>query len=350
MLVTAIAALSALAALAGPPRVRADDPSAQVRVDSARREVVVTAGPFHVAAMPPDMKHEDMEAMDDHSTPVIRFEWPVAGWLRGFKIEVEDGEGRPVDRRVIHHLIGINFDRRQLLYPAAERIFGIGRETEDMSVPKTIGVPMRPGLRLGMYMAWQNETGVDLHDVQIRIRLAYSPPNLNPRPLSTLPLYMDVNLTVGGGNTFDVPPGKSEKAWEFTMPLDGRLIGYSGHLHDYGTAVRLEDVATGKVLGSVKATLAADGKILKISRSLPGVGGDGIRLRAGHRYRVIGSYDNPTGATIPRGAMAHLTGIFAPERLDQWPAVDLSDAQMQDDLASLNELGRAGHKHGHPPN
>jgi hypothetical protein len=27
---------------------------------------------------------------------------------------------------------------------------------------------------------------------------------------------MDVNLTVGGSNTFDVPPGVSEKAHEFT--------------------------------------------------------------------------------------------------------------------------------------
>ncbi len=341
MLVTGVVALLALTG---------DDPRAQVRVDSARREVIVTAGPFHVAAMPPDMKHEDMEAMDDHSTPLIRFEWPVAGWLRGFRIDVEDGAGRPVDRRVIHHLIGINFDRRQLLYPAAERIFGIGRETEDMSVPKSIGVPMQPGFKMGMYMAWQNETGVDLHDVQIRIRFEYSPPNLNPRPVSTLPLYMDVNLTVGGSNTFDIPAGKSEKAWEFTMPLDGRLIGYGGHLHDYGVGVRLEDVKSGNVLGQVKATLADDGKITKISRSLPGVRGDGIRLRAGRRYRVVGMYDNPTGAIIPRGAMAHITGIFAPDDLSQWPVVDLTNEQMQDDLASLNEMGKGGgHKHGGEP-
>lgn len=341
MLLASVAALIALTA---------DDPVARVRVDSAHREVIVTAGPFHVAAMPAGMKHEDMENMDDHSTPLIRFDWPVAGWLRGFKIEVAGTDGRPIDRRVIHHLIGVNLDRRQLLYPAAERIFGIGRETEDFFVPKTIGVPMRPGFRLGMYMVWQNETGVDLPDVEIRVRLAYSPSNLNPQPVSTLPLYMDVNLTVGGTNTFDVPAGKSEKAWEFTMPLDGRLLGYTGHLHDYGVAVRLEEVATGKVLGMVKATLEADGKISKISRELPGVGGDGVRLRAGRTYRVVGTYNNPTGATIPKGAMAHISGIFAPADLSKWPPVDLTDEQMQDDLAALNEMGKGGHKHeSHQP-
>jgi hypothetical protein len=338
------------ASLALVAAVTSDDPRATVRVDSAKREIIVTAGPFHVAAMPPGMKHEDMEMMEDHNTPLIRFEWPVAGWLRGFRIEVVDAEGRPVDRRVIHHLIGVNFDRRQLLYPAVERIFGIGRETEDLYVPRTIGVPMKAGNRLGMYMAWQNETGQDLHDIQIKVHFSFSPPNLNPRPLDALPLYMDVNLTVGKSNSFDVPAGKSEKGWEFTMPVDGRLLGYSGHLHDYGTGVRLEDVVTGKVLATVKATLAPDGKITKISRALPGVGGDGIRLRAGRKYRVIGMYDNPTGTTIAQGAMAHITGIFAPDDFSQWPVVDLSDEQMQDDLASLNELGKGGHKHGTDPN
>lgn len=321
-----------------------DDPKATVKVDSAKREVIITAGPFDVPAMDPGMKHADMEMMAGHDTPLIRFEWPVDGWLRGYSVSVEDATGKPVDRRVIHHLIGVNFDRRQLLYPAIERIFGIGRETEDMMVPASIGVPMKNGLRLGMYMAWENETGHDLNGIRIKVKLNYSPKNLNPRPVDALPLYMDVNLTVGGDNEFDVPPGRSEKGWEFTMPVDGRLLGYSGHLHDYGVGVRLEDVATGKVLGQVHATLAADGKITKITRSLPGVGGDGIRLKAGRKYRVVGSYLNPTGGVLVKGAMAHITGIFAPDDFCKWPTIDLGNESTQDDLASLNELG--GHNHG----
>jgi hypothetical protein len=128
------------------------------------------------------------------------------------------------------------------------------------------------------------------------------------------------------------------------MPIDGRLLGYSGHLHDYGVSVRLEDVATSKVIGTVKAIGSPDGKIKSISRSLPGVGGDGVRLRAGRKYRVVGTYNNTTGEPIA-GAMAHITGIFAPDDMTKWPKVDLSDEVMQDDLAWLTELGTAGHKH-----
>ena len=320
-------------------------PTAQVRLDQARREVVVTAGPFTVRSMPQGMKHEEMDMMADHNTPVIRFEWPVEGWLRGFSIEIVDASGRPIDRRLVHHLIAINFDRRQLLYPSYERIFGIGQETEDAFIPKSIGIPMKPATKLGMYMAWANETGKDLEGVQVRLKLAYSPPNLNPRPLAAFPIYMDVNLTVGKGNTFDIPPGRSEKSWEFTPPLSGRLLGVGGHMHDYGVAVRLEDAETGKTLSQITTTRTPDGKVTRIGRRLFGVTGPGLLLKAGRRYRVVGVYDNPTGQTLVKGAMAHMVGLYAPSDISKWPVLDLTDESLQDDLAYLSEMGNKGHKH-----
>ena len=82
--------------------------------------------------------------------------------------------------------------------------------------------------------------------------MLWTPKNQNPRPVNSLPIYMDVNLTVGGSNTFDVPPGKSSKSFEFTLPVGGRLLGVGGHMHDYGVGVRLEDAETGKVITSVE--------------------------------------------------------------------------------------------------
>ena len=155
----------------------------------------------------------------------------------------------------MHHLIMVNFSRRQLLYSAAERLMGAGTETdEEISVPKTIGVPMTPGMKLGMYVAWHNDTGKDLEGVFLKLTMLWTPKNQNPRPVNSLPIYMDVNLTVGGSNTFDVPPGKSSKAYEFTLPVGGRLLGVGGHMHDYGVGVRLEDAETGKVITRVVAT------------------------------------------------------------------------------------------------
>lgn len=344
MLAVLVALGSALSS--GPSPVAFHDPEAKVRIDNARKEVVVTVGPFHVAAMPPGMHHEDMAEMNDHNTPVIRFAWPVTGWLRGFSMEVTGADGKTIDPKVIHHLIGVNFDRRQLVYPAFERIFGIGQETGSALVPKSIGVPLKNGTKMGMYMAWQNETGKDLDDVTITLRLPFSPSNLNPKPVDALPIYMDVNLTVGGMDHYDSPAGHSEKTYEFTVPTSGRLLAFGGHLHDYGSMVRLEEVATGKTIAKVTAVRTAQGKVTGVSRSLPGVTGEGIKLKSGTRYRVVGVYDNPTGAPI-KSVMAHMVGLFAPDDLSRWPAIDMTDKGTIADLADLNRLGKAagGHEH-----
>jgi hypothetical protein len=221
---------------------------------------------------------------------------------------------------------------------------GAGTETdEEISVPKTIGVPMTPGMNLGMYVAWHNDTGNDLDGVFLKLTMLWTPKNQNPRPVNSLPIYMDVNLTVGGSNTFDVPPGKSSKAYEFSLPVGGRLLGVGGHMHDYGVGVRLEDAETGKVITRVVAERDTSGKLIKMSRKLYGVSGDGLKLKANHKYRVVGDYDNPTGENRVKGAMAHMVGLFVPDDMNKWPKIDPRDPIYQRDLASLQVRGEDVH-------
>jgi hypothetical protein len=327
------ASLGAGSDAASPPAVR-------VSIDSARHELTINSGPFDLSNMPPMDNHAMMDLGMSHDTPIQNFVWPVDGWLRGYRVDLTDAQGNPVPRHVLHHLIMVNFSRRQLLYPAAERLMGAGTETdEEVTVPKTIGVPMKPGMKLGMYVAWHNDTGRDLDGVHLNITMLWTPKNQNPPPVNAMPIYMDVNLTVGGANTFDVPPGRSIKAYEFTLPVSGRLLGVGGHMHDYGSWVQLEDAATGKVLTQVVAERGPDGKLVKMSRKLFGVTGKGLKLKANHRYRVVGEYDNPTGETRVKGAMAHMVGLFAPDDMKRWPAIDPRDPTYRRDLASLQVRG-----------
>ncbi|MEP7228238.1 MAG: hypothetical protein ABI785_12800 [Gemmatimonadales bacterium] len=326
-------------------------PAVSVTVDSSRHELTITSGPFDLPNMPPMEDHAMMDLGMSHDTRLQRFQWPVNGWFRGFRVELADRHGRAVPAHVMHHMIMVNFSRRQLLYSAAERLLGTGTETGEVSVPKTIGVPMKPGMKLGMYIAWHNDTGQDLEGVQMKLIMLWTPKNQNPPPVNALPIYMDVNLTVGGTNTFDVPAGKSSKAYEFTLPVGGRLLGVGGHVHDYGSGVRLEDAETGKVLTQVKAERDAQGKLVKVSRKLFGVSGEGLRLKPRHRYRVVGEYDNPTGKLRVKGAMASMVGLFVPDDMNRWPAVDPRDPTYQRDLASLEVRGAAsasmeGHHQG----
>lgn len=337
------------AALVAGPGPLVPEPTVTVTVDSSRKELVITAGPFDLPNMPPMEDHGMMDLGMSHDTPIQRFEWPIEGWFRGFEMSLTDADGNPVPRDVIHHMIMVNFSRRQLVYPASERLMGAGTETEDISVPKTIGVPMEPGMELGMYVAWHNDSGKDLHGVQLKIVMMWTPRNQVPQPVNSLPIYMDVNLTVGGSNTFDIPPGRSEKAFEFTLPVSGRLLGVGGHLHDYGVRVRLEDAESGKVITSVEATRDSAGRVMKVSRRLFGVSGAGLKLKANHRYRVVGEYDNPTGETLIKGAMAHMAGLFSPDDMSKWPKIDPSNPEYQRDLAALQVRGEDGTGHGEQP-
>ena len=314
-------------------------PTVTVSIDSSRHELTVTSGPFDLPNMPPMDDHTMMDLGMSHDTRLQRFDWPVDGWFRGFRVQLIDGRGQPVPPHVMHHMVMVNFSRRQLLYSAAERLMGTGTETEQVSVPKTIGVPMKPGMNLGMYIAWHNDTGKDLDGVQLKLTMLWTPKNQNPPPVNALPIYMDVNLTVGGTNTFDVPPGQSTKAYEFTLATGGRLLGVGGHMHDYGSRVRLEDAATGKVLTQVVAKRAPDGKLIKVSRKLFGVSGKGLRLKSNRRYRVVAEYDNPTGELKVKGAMASMVGLFVPDDMKRWPAIDPRDPIYRRDLASLAVRG-----------
>lgn len=338
-------ALALALAVIVPPSAGPDTgrliPATTVRVDSSRHELVVTAGPFMLPSMPP-MADGAMDHGAAHDTPVHNFAWPMDGWLRGFKIEIVDSNGNALPRELMHHIVILNYDRRQLVYSAAERLFGAGTETEDASVPRSIGVPLKANTNLGMYIAWHNQTRHDLNGVMLRLTMQWIPKSQNPRPLDVLPMYMDVNLTVGGTNTFDVPPGHSTKSYEFTLPVNGRLLAVGGHLHMYGEVVRLEDVQSGKVLTKVEPKVDSKGNVIKMGRQLFGVRGNGLRLRAGHRYRVVAEYNNPTGMTLHNGGMAHMVGLFAPDDVAKWPAIDPSDPTYEKDIMSLEMRGSGG--------
>jgi hypothetical protein len=88
-----------------------------------------------------------------------------------------------------------------------------------------------------------------------------------------------------------------------------------------------------------------------MSRKLFGVSGQGLRLKAKRRYRVVSEYDNPTGEMRHKGAMASMVGLFVPDDLRRWPRVDPTDVTYRRDLASLEVRGAksstpAGHSHG----
>jgi hypothetical protein len=282
-----------------------------------------------------------MHAAGDHGMKMepegplklFRFDWPVDGYGKAFRIEVRDSRGALLPRSLLHHVIGINLDRRQFAYSAAERLFAIGKETGEVSLPGKLAIPLGKGQRIGFYVAWMNDSGKDFKNVSLRITMNWVPASAARDLIAVLPVYLDVNNDVGGDNTFDVIPGKSTKSFEFESPVSGRLLAVGGHLHDYGLAIRLDDAVTGATLVKLSAEREKDGRIRAVQRKFFAF--NPVRLVAGHRYRIVAEYDSPRAEVIPDGAMANLVGAIAPDDPSLWPRINPTDPTFRKDMWSL---------------
>jgi hypothetical protein len=144
---------------------------------------------------------------------------------------------------------------------------------------------------------------------------------------------MDVDLVTGADDMYPVPPGKTERSKIFRFPIAGRILAAGGHLHEYGSYVRLEDSVTGKVLVDLRPVLDQEGHMLGMTRKLFGVTGSGLRIEANHPYRLTAAYDNTTKDTLSE-AMGELMAIFSPDDFSQWPKMDYANKDLWADLAT----------------
>jgi hypothetical protein len=258
----------------------------------------------------------------EHFVVPMRFDWPVDGWVRGYQVSLFDANGASVDPSFLHHFVVINFDRRQFVYAAAERLVGVGRETGSVDLPVSFGVPLAPGHRIGVSAAWHNETNEEV-EVYLQLIMRWTPADGRRTPTQVMPINLDVNHVPGESSAYELPPGRSARTFEFEAPINGRLLAISGHLHDHGLGVWLEEAESGRKVAEVKGVLDQEGRILRVEqKKWLGLFGQGIRLHAGRRYRLAGGYDNPGEVSLPGGAMAQMIAVFAPDDWTAWPTLD----------------------------
>jgi hypothetical protein len=243
----------------------------------------------------------------------------------------------------------IDADHRELFSSVPRRLFAAGSETQAASMPKLLGVPMKRGQRLFVSAMFHNPTGQSYLGSRLRVRLKYRTEGWF-FPISVYPVYIDVMGHVGEKD-FDLPPGRSERSWEGSPAIAGRLLAAGGHLHDHATSLRFEDVTRGEVLWETEPEVDSEGRVTAVPLGRFWWKG-GIRLEPGHTYRLTVVYDNPTGELLIDGGMGVLGGVFLPQRGIAWPELDATDAQY---LANMEELrataerramGSAG-GHGH---
>jgi hypothetical protein len=278
--------------------------------DRARREIVVELEPVDLP-----LGGHDGIAQPAPTEAVI----PVSAWLQGYVVEMVDAGGQPVPRRVVHHVNVMQPDRRDLFTPVMLRLGAVGQEEADTRMPWFFGYRIRAGTRLLVTAMLHNPTGRAYSGVRVRIRLPYRPLIASPASTPVMPLYLDV-MPHGNFHSWDLPAGRSQKSWQGRPAVGGRIVALGGHMHRYGTLLRLEDVTAGRTVWEVRPQLDSAGEIVSmpVSRFIF----DRPRLNPAHTYRLTVFYDNPTGEPIPMGAMGALGGALVPDDERRWPAAD----------------------------
>jgi len=314
-------------------------PSLRIAADPDARDLVIEVGPV------------DLPANADHrQLPALHTAIPFDGWMHGYRIEMVDGQGRAVPRRTLHHVNVIAPGQRELFSPIMLRVAAAGEETAPVNLPRMLGYRVHRGQELIVTAMVHNPTAQDYRGVRLRVHFPYTPSSARVKPLSVFPWYMDV-MPPASLHSYDLPAGRSSRSWEGRPAVNGRILAVGGHLHQYGTALRLEDVTAHRVIWQAKPELGPDGDVVGIPQGHLYLK-LGVPVERGHVYRLTAEYNNTSGAMIPSGGMGAAGGIFVPEQGEAWPAVDRNDPQLRLDwhlVHAGNPNGHGGHHHGAAP-
>jgi hypothetical protein len=320
-------------------------PAATVTADERRNEVTI-----ELPAV--DLPAGEMIGHHGAEVPPATGEIPVEGAIYGLRTEVLDKNGRPLPPELIHHFNVMDPSDRELFLPISRRLLASGKETGVVRLPwLLVGARMQAGERIIASAMLHNPTGKAYYGVRTRMVVSYTPAG-RPWPLLRgFPWQLDVAFPVGD-KSFDLPPGRSERSYEGSPSVPGKIIAIAGHLHEYGKSIELSDVTTGELIWHGEPVYQADGTMGAVPiGKLIGFTRIGARITPEHRYRVRVVYDNPTDRVIAAGGMGVVGGIFIPDRGTVWPSADPSDSLYQKDLRHF--LGgrlagvRRGPSHSH---
>jgi hypothetical protein len=129
---------------------------------------------------------------------------------------------------LLHHFVLFNQAQQGISCPISEPFFGAGNERTHLHLPTPYGYENTSA-------NWSMIT--HLVNTQTTAQTVYIQMIFRWRPLSetepTRPVWLDIDSICNGGDSeYTIPTGYSDTHADWTSPLNARVIGFSGHLHD----------------------------------------------------------------------------------------------------------------------
>jgi hypothetical protein len=129
---------------------------------------------------------------------------------------------------LLHHFVMFNPAQNGIGCPIQEPFFGAGNERTHLHLPTPFGYT-NTATNWNMFTHIVNKSATP-RTVNVEIIFRHRPLNETG---DTRPLWLDIDSICSGGNSeYTIPTGYSDTHVNWTSPVDGRIIGASGHLHD----------------------------------------------------------------------------------------------------------------------
>lgn len=277
----------------------------QTKVDDVTHTITLREGPINLPANTSHMKMPQ--------PPDLHWTIPMNAWLLSYSPKLVDANGNEVPGRVLHHTAFWNENRVDFLCPnKEEHIFGAGGEMTNWGQMPGYGYRVQKGDQIRIETMVHNPTATSYENVFLEVRIPYQEADVPgvPARKNYYPAWMDAKSC--GSSGYDLAPGKNIKEGEVALKYSGVLLGVGGHMHDYGKRIVLEDVSRKETVVALDAKVDSQGQLL----GMPTVAffdRGGYKLAAGDVLKISATYDNPTGKTLPEGAMGIIVGAFVPD-------------------------------------
>lgn len=291
----------------------------------------------------------DLPAGTPHKlTPNAVTEIPFDLWMNASDWEMRDGTGNKVSSSFLHHFNIIDPNKRELFYPISRRLFAAGRETPPVDLPDLIGIPLDAGSPLLLVSMFANTTEKDYSDVYLHVWFSYSTEDRFIDPIDVYPFYLDAGGPIQPRD-FEVPSGRSFKADTASPVVDGNILGFGGHLHDYGKYLQLVNLTENDTLWKAEPITEGEYHVVSMPTDiyiLPWR----KRVSSNDRYAVISEYQNPLNKPAPDKGMGALGGVFRPDTdNEQWDKPDYNNEVYRNDLIMTLGMPKIEHAHNITP-
>jgi hypothetical protein len=236
-------------------------------------------------------------------------------WLKGLAVDVFDRASTPQPLSMLCHawLTALDAQHRSTSAEAQAGLITISEGMGRFEFPHGFGVPMEPHGELELLAQALNADPMRRDSLSYRFTIRYleEPASglatlkaLHQRTVATLGpkvefkdgAICDTSSTPDGRAVhYLVAPGKSQFVNTYPkgfFAAGERLHFIKLHLHRYGRSVSLVDTTTGRAVWTGRATADAHGEIAS-TESFSSI--EGLEVFPDHDYKVVATYDNPTG-------------------------------------------------------